>query len=91
MFACPRKVLQTALATKIATKLLICGRQFGFQKGMSPAITLTEVDTLIRKGNERVATLDLTKAYDRVNRKLLMEKCRERLEEGITAMLTACL
>lgn len=91
MLACPRKILKTAVKSKIAKKLSVFVRQFGFQNGISPAITLTEVYTLIRKGNDRVATLDLTKAYDRVNRKILLENCRERLEEEITATSTACL
>lgn len=58
---------------------------------MSPTIMLTEVDTLIREGHDRRAILDLTKAYDRVDRQLLMDNCIERREPSITAMLTAFL
>lgn len=91
MLSSARKVLETPSEGTMAKKLTICGRQFGFQKGLSPKITLTDVDTVVRRGQDRIPTLDLTKAYDKVNSKTLMEGCETVLGRETTKMLTAFL
>lgn len=91
MLACSMKIIEASIAARRVKQLPICGLQFGFQKGLSSAITLTEVDALIRGGQYRIATLDLTKAYDRFNRQPLLDNCGERLDARMSAMLTACM
>lgn len=66
MLSCARKVIETVNAEQIARILPIFGRQFGFQRGFSPPITLMELDSIVKEGNNRIATLDLKKAYDKV-------------------------
>lgn len=91
MISCARKIVETAIAEAIAKKLKVCGRQFGFEKGLSPSITLKDVDTLVRGRQSRITTLDLTKAYDKVNRRILLEDCDKVLSKGTLAMFSACL
>lgn len=91
MLSCARNVVEAAIAESIAKRLKVCGRQFGFHNGMSSPITLTDVAALVRGGQNRIPTLDLTKAYDTVNRKLLLENCENVLSKGPLAIVSACL
>lgn len=50
-----------------------------------------DVDAIVKGGNDRIATLDLSKAYDKVNRSLFMQNCREVLDRRTLAMLTTFL
>lgn len=50
MLACTRKIIEAAIAEKIAKILPIFSRKFGFQKGLSPAITLTDVNMDCERG-----------------------------------------
>lgn len=91
MLSCTGKVIEAAIAELIARSLPIFGRHLGFQKGLSPTITLLDVDAIVKGVNNRIATLYLTKAYDNVNRSLLLQNCIEVLYGGTVAMLAACL
>lgn len=91
MLSCTRKVIEATIAEKVAKQIPILGRQLGFQRGLSPAIKLTDVDATVSNGNNIVATLYLTKAYDRVNRAILMGDCAKVLDKETFKMISACL
>lgn len=67
------------------------GRQFGFPRGLLSTITLLDVDAVVREGKSLVATLDLAKAYDKVNRNILLQDCKLALCDPLTDMIQACL
>lgn len=91
MFSCVRKVIETAIAETVAAKVKIFGRQYGFQTGLSATLTLLEVNSIVRSGRKKIATLDLAKAYDKVNRSILMKDCEKRLDQRTCNMLSAYL
>lgn len=91
MLSCMRKLIEIAMATRLASSIQVHGRQFGFQKGLSPISTLIDVNALIKEGHHRLATLDLSKAYDKVNRLVLWEDYKSRADANTLNMLTACL
>lgn len=43
-------------------------------------MTIKDVEAIVRGGNNRVETLDLKKAYDRLNRSLLIEDLKKTLD-----------
>lgn len=91
MISCRRKVVEATIADKVAKKIPILRRQVCFQRGLSSAITLADVDAIVRGGDNRVAALDLTKAYDRVKRSILMDDCAKIIDEETLRMIDACL
>lgn len=64
-----RKSIEVAVAEEVAQRTTICERQFGFQRGLEPTATLIDFKNAVKNRNNRVVPLDLTKAYDRVNKK----------------------
>lgn len=86
-----RKVLEATIAGNIFKKLNICGRQFGFQRCLSSTLMLLDMNVVIREGRNKIATLDLSKAYEKVVRKTLLEDCLKTLSVEITEMMTAFL
>lgn len=52
---------------------------------------MTDLDAIVREGNNIVVTIDLAKAYDSVSRKMLLEDCSMILGTETINMLTACL
>lgn len=60
--------MEGAIANRIGESYNIHARQYGFQSGLSPTLTLMDVNALIKAGWDKIATLDLTKSCDRVNR-----------------------
>lgn len=91
MLSHARKLIESALAGRLLRKLKVVGREFGFQRGLSSTITLKDVDTIVKNGRNRVATLDLSKAYDRVDRNRLLKDCELHFEENLNSMVSACL
>lgn len=91
MLSCTRKVIEAAIAGKIARFLPRCSRKVGFKKELSPEITLTDVDEIFRGSNNRIATIDLSKAYEKVNRAMIMQECVTELGLQINAILAAFL
>lgn len=91
MLSCARKIIESAIVERVSRKLKVFGRQFGFQRRLSATVTLLDVDAVVRSGRNKVATLDLVKAYDKVNRSLLLCDCERALNKGVTKMLKACL
>lgn len=86
-----RNTIEKAFVYLIARKIDIHWRQFGFQHGLSLSMTLIDVDALVKSGQKRIPTPDLTKAYDKANRKLLLDDCRKRLGKSTIGMIAACL
>lgn len=77
MRSCLRKVFEAAIAEKVAKELNVYVRKFGFQRHFSPKITLLDENSAVRNGKNRLATLDLSKAYDKVYRSILIHDCRQ--------------
>lgn len=67
MLSCGRKIIGSAIAEQVGAKLDVYEWQFGFQWGVLSAATLMEVDAVVKEGRNKIATLGLTKAYDKVN------------------------
>lgn len=67
------------------------GRQYGFQKGLSPAIALVYIDAIVRVGNNKIETLDLAKAYYKVSRQILLKYYRKVMRKQTMDMLPVCL
>lgn len=76
MLSCLRKIIKAAIAERISKVLKLFGRNFGFQKGLSPKITLLDVDAVLKEGRNSIATLNLAKAYDKVNCQTLLQDCK---------------
>lgn len=49
-------------------RLKIGGSQFGFQRGLSATVKLLHVYSTVRAGRNKIAKLDLLKAYDKAVR-----------------------
>lgn len=49
MLSCVRKIVETALAGRITKKIEVHNRKFGFQKGLSPKVTLVDVDAAVKE------------------------------------------
>lgn len=90
MLSHTRKIIEGAVGDFLLRTTKVLSRHFVFQKQLSPLITLTDVDTLMKHGMNKIATFDLTKAYDRVNRKTLVKYFKKIKEDtSITKMLKA--
>lgn len=46
---------------------------------------------MVKSGQNKIEILDLSKAYDKVNRSILLQDCRKTLQREIVEMLQACL
>lgn len=86
-----RKFIKAAIALRLVRTIPIQARQFGFQKGLSSLTTLIDVNPLVSNGFKRIATLDLTKVYARVNRTMLWSDYRNRIDANILNKFPACL
>lgn len=71
MLSCARKVIESAIAKRVSCEFIFHARQFGFQPSLSAMMTLIDVNALVKESFNKISTLDLTKAYDRVNRLML--------------------
>lgn len=83
ILSCARKVIAEAIAVKVSRSSKVQGRQFGFQSGLSPATTLLDMDKVVKGGWKKIATLELAKAYARVNRSWLIKDCETKLSEEV--------
>lgn len=54
-------------------------------------MTILDVDAVVRGGRDRVATLDLSKSYDKVKKSILIRDCEKPVGEETAEMLTAYL
>lgn len=54
-------------------------------------MTLLDVDAIVKEGKNKIATLDLSKTYERVNSYILLEECRKILDENTIKMFRASL
>lgn len=52
---------------------------------------MLDVDAIVKDGRNKIATLDLAKAYDKVNRKILLNECDGILDQNTRSMIRACL
>lgn len=75
MLSLVRKILEAAISRRLARAVLINPRQFGFETGLSSLKTLIYVNVHLKIVLEKMATLDLSKAYDKVNLALLCNNC----------------
>lgn len=91
MLSCARNIRASAIEDRILKILTIGARKFVFQRVFSPTISLLDVDAVVRAGREKIAALDMPKAYDKVVRKQLLQDCAKVLRPSVTSMLTACL
>lgn len=66
-------------------------KKIDFQRGLSATMNLIDLDAVVRDGSNRIDTIDLAKAYDRFNRRILLGDCKKVLETELTDMPTACL
>lgn len=86
-----RKIVEATIEEELAKKLEVNSRQFCFQKGLSPTVTLLDMDATVKCGRNKITTLDLAKAYDRVNREILLKDCSKKLDKKTAKMLQVCL
>lgn len=91
MLSCIRKIIEAAIAERISKSLSIFGRKFGFQKYLSPIMTLLDVDAVVKEGKNSIATLNLAKSYDNFNRQILLQDCKQVLNAESTYMPSARL
>lgn len=56
-----------------------------------PNLTPFNVESLVRSGENRIATLYLIKSYDRVNRSIRLRDYEHDFDKETTKMLTSCL
>lgn len=89
MLSYMRKVVEAAIARRITSAVKIEARQYGVQRGLSPTTTLIDVNSLVRKWLKNISSLDLTKAYDKVNRTTLWKDCKKRLNLNLCMMILA--
>lgn len=61
------------------------------KKSLSPAITFLDVDAVMRAGNNKISTQDLSKAHDKVKRQLQLLDSKKGLKRQIADMLSSCL
>lgn len=47
-----RKILEAVITAQISKKLVVFERQYGFQSGLSTAITLMDVDAVVKRGEQ---------------------------------------
>lgn len=52
---------------------------------------LLDFNAIVIAGLNKIATLDLTKAYDKINRTLLWEECKRVMGTSILKIIPACL
>ena len=76
------RLFELCIRDEIERKIKINYRQFGFKKGSSCALITSVLQEIIEFYNSKgsdgiVAFLDLTKAYDKVNNKILITKMIE--------------
>lgn len=91
MLSCIRKTVKVTIVENLAASIEVHERPFGFHRGLSPAPTLLDGDSLVKIGMNKVATLDLAKAYDKVNRRLLMKDCEQRMDSNTAPSIADCL
>lgn len=86
-----RKTIEAVLADAVLKKFKIFIRQFGFRQGLSSMITFLDVDMMVREGHNKIAFLDLLKAYDKVNCVILVNDCERNPPGTLTKMIRTCL
>lgn len=87
MISCARKVIEAVIAREVAKNVSIYARQYGFKARISTILTLIVVNTLVKADVNKIATLDLTKAYDKVNRAMLWENCKKKMTLNLLSMI----
>ena len=83
-----RKIIERALALAMNDSFTPHQAQMGFQNHMGTDMAPAEMNRAARNGQIWIAALDLTSAYDRVSRELLMKHCEEVLPGWITSMVS---
>lgn len=73
MLSSLRKIVEATIAEKISKRLHLFARQYGLKRGVLPTVTILGVDELVQGGKNRVATRDVSKTYDKVNRSILLK------------------
>lgn len=68
MLYCTRKIIETEILGHLSRKLELYGRKYGFQSGLSPTVTLIDVEAVLRSRKNKIEKLDLAKADDKFNR-----------------------
>lgn len=86
-----RKVLEAAITTKIANNLNVFARKYGLQLVLSPVVSLLDVDAVVKGCYNKIGTLDLSKAYYKINRKQLLKDCQTTLDKKKVDMLPSCV
>lgn len=89
MLLCVHKVIESVLANQVATMLDVYGQQFGFQRGLSPVITLSYVDEVVKYGRKRIVKIYLTKEHYKINRTALREDNKQAHTKRLVDMLRA--
>lgn len=66
----------------------VCGGKYGFQRGLSLTVISMDVNALVISGRKKITTLHLSKAYDKVVKRRLIEDYEQMLNSEIIKMLT---
>lgn len=88
MQSCLRKAIDVESRRK-DWKLNVFGRKYGL--GLSPSMALMDVEVVVKARRIRTVTLYLTKAYEKLNKRILLEDCERVLNKEVKDILTACL
>lgn len=86
-----RNIFKRDIGDAILRTTDVTTKKFSFQKGLSPIITLNDVDSMVKAGSNKIKTLYLAISYDQLNRSILLEDCRRKVEREIIQMLSKCL
>lgn len=91
MLSHARNIIEGAMGDAILRTTDFNAMQLGFQNGLSPIITLTDVNSMVNACFNKIKTLELAKSYYQVNRSILLEDCSNGVEKEINHILSACL
>ena len=86
-----RKIVETAIADTMASEFTPHHNQFGFRRHQSIDSALMLADHCMRYESKHAAILDLSKAYDSVDRQILLRECSNQLHPNTVAMIQSSL
>lgn len=84
MLSHARKIIESAITIKVERHITTDKDQYGFQKDINILQAAIEVNATMRNTGTMVAVLDLEKAFDKVNRSILLETITELTTPELT-------
>ena len=86
-----RKMVESALTSIVSLEFTPHHNQFGFRTHQSIDSALLLANHCTKQESKHIAILDLSQAYDSVDRRLLLQECRSQLSRNTVAMIQSSL